>query len=191
MQKLGKKKKAQERSFRKQRSLKLSLNLLESPRATMEARATHYFKRVFCSIPSRAAIIGDLFSEGSIGNHVHTSFMDNSYTPKCLADFEHSLGIGMHLRRKITPLQNWMNQSGEFHSIGGKNSLGVAMNHVRIVGQVPQAVSVYHDGNITCFALVDHNWDASEHGLVSTKARPWGESRTILSMPSGLELDWW
>ena len=40
----------------------------------------------------------------------------------------HKLGVGVYRRGYVTPLKNWMNESGELQGVGGKDGSPVACN---------------------------------------------------------------
>ena len=122
------------------------------------------------SLPSRTAIIGALLSELPVRNHVDAPLVDDCDAPEGLCDLRDGHGVGVDRGGHVAPLQNGVDKTGELHGIGSEDGLFVPPNHVWVVGQVPEAVGVDDDGDVAGLALVDHNRDAAQHGLVSTEA---------------------
>ena len=99
-------------------------------------------------LPSGASVLIALLGELSVGDDVDAALVHDRDASQDLGHLAHQLGVRVDRGRDVASLEHGVNESGELESVGSEHRSPVTLDHSRIVGQVPETVSVYHNGNI-------------------------------------------
>ncbi len=125
--------------------------------------------QVYRVLPSRAAIIRAVLCEFAVGDHVNAALVNDGDAAQSLGHLHDGLGIGVDLWGYLAPLEDGVHEPRELHGVGREDGPLVALDHRGVVGEVPEAVRVYHEGNLGRLALVNHNGNSPQHRLVPTQ----------------------
>ena len=99
--------------------------------------------------PSRASFVKALLSLRPIGDHIDAALVHYGDTTQGTGHLVHDLGIGVALGLHVRPLQDGLAQAAELHSVGSEDGLGVAADQAWGVDQVPEAVGVNDQGQVS------------------------------------------